>query len=346
MKKQMAMLDALMGASRNKSSKEKTGDDFKDPQFCKFFLVGYCPDDSMYKTMKKEEVRDHFAFINRPHLPHQCEKMHSLPMKEILQQHPKRAKFEREYEGQLLKRLEEIEKDLDRFVAQEKRKCKPKEDILRISDIHANEVEDWRREHAQCLQDAKQRGDRGDVVGAQKAMEEAKCAQAFIDARLEKGTIRFPGEECCAICAGKYLVGIEPLAEEDKRGLSGYVWHEGHLKRKLHTGYQDVRNRLSELREKLKDAPPEDRDDDSRRDDGPTRSSRSRGDRRRDDSRDRAPPAKSSRGDSRSRGGNGGRRSRSRSRSKPKTKSYEIQYDRADSRDRNRGYGSGGDRRR
>eukprot|EP00929_Paragymnodinium_shiwhaense_P099967 TRINITY_DN6190_c0_g1_i2.p1 TRINITY_DN6190_c0_g1~~TRINITY_DN6190_c0_g1_i2.p1 ORF type:complete len:172 (-),score=24.29 TRINITY_DN6190_c0_g1_i2:545-1060(-) len=45
MNKAKAMLDALMGPSRDVSAKEKSQEDWKDRTVCKKFLIGFCPYD-------------------------------------------------------------------------------------------------------------------------------------------------------------------------------------------------------------------------------------------------------------------------------------------------------------
>merc|ERR1712187_852099 len=72
--------------------------------------------------------------------------------------------------------------------------------------------------------------------------------QSFIDDRTEYGTIYFPGEACCDICAGKYLQGeLKPGLE---KGLSGFIWEADHPNQKLHKGYLKIREKLAELKEK------------------------------------------------------------------------------------------------
>lgn len=130
MNKAKAMLDALMGPSRDISKKDKPNDEFKDKNVCKYYLVGCCPDAILGK--KLEAIRQSPASYNiSPGVifdkasvlnPKGCEKLHSQGLRTQFAEHPDHAKYRRQYEEDLLKFIREIIIEAESKASHEKRK--------------------------------------------------------------------------------------------------------------------------------------------------------------------------------------------------------------------------------
>lgn len=118
MKKARAMLDSLMGPSRDQSLTERSGEEFREANVCKHYLVGYCPD-----TVLGKKLAACRAEFDRPSIVNPgCTKLHSVALRTEYQQHKDFAKFQREYEESLLKYLESIVREADGKAMYEKRK--------------------------------------------------------------------------------------------------------------------------------------------------------------------------------------------------------------------------------
>lgn len=130
MNKAKAMLDALMGPSRDIAQKDKPTDEFKDKNVCKHFLVGCCPMGVLGK--KLEAIRQSpAAFCISPGvtfdkpsvIPKEgCTKLHSQGLRTQLAEHPDHAKYQRQYEEDLHSYLRTVIIEADGKAGHEKRK--------------------------------------------------------------------------------------------------------------------------------------------------------------------------------------------------------------------------------
>lgn len=216
-----ALLDSLMGPSRNTDSKNKTGEDFKGSNVCKNYLVGFCPADWF-------STRTQFKRKFKP-----CEKAHSEAMKAEFEAHPKVEKYRREYENNFYKYLDEIVKDADQWVLREKRTVKPKGVHLVIPEDVQPQFKELEKEYEKLLKEA-------EVSHSEEAMRKATTVKEQIDQMKEKHTVAYEGEEVCEVCGMKYLLG-------DNRT-------EKHYQGKMHEGYTRIRQTLEDLRQKRQKA--------------------------------------------------------------------------------------------
>merc|ERR1711879_571649 len=163
--KQKAMLDALMGPSRNKAAHERTGEDFMEENVCKHYLVGYCPDSALGKLceMQLETV------TRNPLRPQPCAKTHSSGLKAELEKHPYSAQHQSQYEESLLKRMEQIADEAAQRTHIEKRKCRPRETVIKLDDRLKRRESEYKKELQDHMASAKAKGELGDVAGSQEA---------------------------------------------------------------------------------------------------------------------------------------------------------------------------------
>lgn len=237
-------MDKLMGPSRNMAKNERTGEEFKEENICKHYLVGFCPDGVLGKVVAKE-----MEFSTHPLRPIPCTRVHSLGMKQEFESHPKAEEFRKQYEDGLRRRIEEIISECDRREAIERKKCKPKESTVRLPDSLKMKIHDYEITHRKLLKEAAELGEKGDVKGAEAIMVEVEDTQHQMDSIHDTHTQYFPGEEACNICGVKYLLGTKGSGAEETRGLTGYTYWDDHVDSKLHQGYKDARDKLAKVRQ-------------------------------------------------------------------------------------------------
>lgn len=347
MNKAKALLDSLMGPSRDVSLKCRTGEDFKEDTICKHYIVGFCPTSVLGK--------------NCEFLP-ACKKVHSIALKEEFERHAQVEKYRKEYEVAFARKLEDICSEADTRGSREKRKVRPRESIVKIPEHLKLKMQAYEESRKEKLKEAEDKGSEGDVAGSLDAVKSAEQCQKDIDGIVKAHTNEFPGEEVCGACGVRYLVGRMGEVRGYERYREGDVWEEDHLAGKVHKGYVEIRQKLAELRDKNRQRQEQEKQDknddrnhhsnkddktsskdvdrDRGRDGDPGRDKDRVRDRDRDRDRDRArdPDRKKDREVKDVRG-----RSRSRSRGRQarggdrRTRSEEKRRGRSRSRDRSRG---------
>lgn len=252
MNKQKAMMDKLMGISRDKAASEKTGLEFNDPVICKHHLTGFCPDGLIGRQVQKD--RNPLDVTDTMPVP--CTKTHSNAMKAEFEVHADVEKWRKKYEASLLRRLEEIVSECDRRVFFGKKKCEPtREPEFKLPDSKLEAIYvQYKAEKDAFTKEAADKGEAGDVAGSQAAIEEVKIAQKKIDVIVETHTEAFPGEGCCDICATKYLLGPKRVYTHGQKDFTGWISEEEHPKDKTHLAYVEIREWLVKLQEKSKNA--------------------------------------------------------------------------------------------
>jgi len=244
-------MDKLMGIGRDKSEKDKTGDEFNDKSICKHYLVGFCPDGLIGKRVQK----DRNPMDVTPTMPVPCTKTHSNAMKEQFEKHPEPEKYRREYEASLLRRLEEIVSECDRRVFFGKKKCTPPKDPeFKLTDAKLERVyKEYKAEKDELTKQVVVKGEAGDVKGAQEIADEIRICNKKIDVIVETHTDSFPGEGCCDVCAGVFLLGPKRHYTHGQKDFTGWVSEEEHPKDKTHLAYVEIREWLTKCREKRKE---------------------------------------------------------------------------------------------
>merc|ERR1711862_912348 len=103
MNKAKALLDSLMGPSRDVAKKDKKNDEFLEKKVCKQYLIGCCPHAVL--GPKLEAIRQNPAdfcvcegvIFDRPSClnPDGCSKLHSQGLKEQFKQHQRPRSIEK-----------------------------------------------------------------------------------------------------------------------------------------------------------------------------------------------------------------------------------------------------------
>lgn len=217
-----ALLDSLMGPSRNVASKEKTGEDFKAKNVCKHYFVGFCVSGWFQNTKREKDP---------------CTKVHSDLLKEEFERHPKHKQLRKEYERDFLRYLESYTSDADSWVIRERRKCRPKGTEVRLPEGMREQYEDMEKQYKDLLQEA-------DTCQSEEAMRKADQMGAMIEAMRKKYTIDFPGEDVCEVCGVRYLL-------ESESNEQGAALAFEHGQGKVHLGFVKIREEIASLKEKM-----------------------------------------------------------------------------------------------
>lgn len=227
------MLDALMGPSRNQEKKDDKGKpDFADDKVCKNFLVGFCPHDWFTQTRRKMPP---------------CNKIHSETLKEQFEAHPKVDKYRREYDTQFLMYLERVAAECDAYTARERIKCRPKGSggiVLRMPPEIREKYDALQGDHAKLVKSAEEIADES-VSKSQEFTQRALEVEDQLEILKKRYEFEFPGEEVCEICGVRYA----------KQGEHDTEWHDkaAHLNGKQHQGWVVLRDKIDELRAKMRE---------------------------------------------------------------------------------------------
>jgi len=255
------LLDSLMGGHRNaglKEAKKRKGNNFKDDNVCKFYLVGFCP--------AHEEL-----FHNTKRDLGECENMHSEAMLAEFEAHPDKERLQVDYERQLRRYLEIIIRGADEWVARELRNiATASETPNEVAKVEIGKLQDRAKA---LIAEAEELAEAGDIAGSRERMSEAEdFKQKALDWE-EKAKNPSKTAEVCHIC------GLR-TDNSDVEAKIGQVTHS-HLQGKTHLGYVKIREWHQKLMDRQKERDREEdkgdrRDRRDRRSDGRPDRSRSR----------------------------------------------------------------------
>lgn len=314
-----ALLDSLMGPSRDKAKKDQRSDEWKEKNICKRYLVGFCPnrpEDNWFHNTKRDVGL--------------CNKIHSDALKENFVSHPERGKYEEEYTLEFLRFLESMTAEADAWISREQSNVTAPIKKPVLSEEQKAVVAKMQEDAEAALKLAEGCADKGDFNGSKQQVERNKQLQKEMEEFRDANSFVPKGDTVCDVCGVRFNL-------DDLKVLS----YEGHLNSNLHTAYKRIREKAKELREEMRNRPSGERvrnrdegdgrkdgskdagrDRDGRQEDeGRKEGSRRDGDRRgsdgrRDESGRKEDQDRRSRRDDGSRGGRERGRERERSRSK------------------------------
>merc|ERR1719277_1175746 len=128
MNKNKALLDSLMGPSRNKSASERSGQDFLERNVCKYYLIGCCPHAILGGKVERWE---------------KCTKIHSQAMIEEFTNHAAHDKYQKEYEASVVRLLSDFASEADARASREQEKKRAPEIIVRIPDHLKRKIDSY-----------------------------------------------------------------------------------------------------------------------------------------------------------------------------------------------------------
>lgn len=236
MNKAKALLDSLMGPSRNVSTKERTGEDFLQRNVCKHYLVGFCPHNVLGGEIDM--------------LDSKCTRLHSVEMKKEFKSHKDHAKYRKDYEDSLLRLLSDICADADARSVREHKKKRSAENVTRIPDYLNVKIKEYEKSRASLLKIAEEKRAAGDGSGAEHAETEAGRAESQIEHIKQSHSYYFAGEDVCEACGKRYLLGKFGEFQEVYWGQRAGQPIDDHFDTNMHKGFVLIRDKLKEYRDK------------------------------------------------------------------------------------------------
>jgi len=235
------MLDSLMGQSRDASldeAKKNKGKNFTAPNVCKFHLLGFCPQNELgnSKLTTKRNLGE-------------CTKVHSDAMKKEYEEHPEKAKFQDEYEKQLLPFLESQVREADAWVSREKanaRKGDGKKEETTVSSMPVavkEQVAQLTADMNKMMAAAEELAEKGDIGGSKFKVvlaDEIKKKVTEIEEQYPSYTVTLKEEWVCDICGTR----TEAVTEQNESRFAA------HFTGKVHQGYAKIRDWVKVLRER------------------------------------------------------------------------------------------------
>lgn len=114
-----SLLDALMGSSRNDSTKDRKN---REPQFlqdevCKDFLTGYCPCHALGKVILATQHE-----FDKPSILRPCKKLHVITARDELNGHPDKETYLLKWQISVHKLMDKALVEIDDKLAHERRK--------------------------------------------------------------------------------------------------------------------------------------------------------------------------------------------------------------------------------
>jgi len=331
MKKAQAMLDALMGPSRNSSAKA-TSDDWRDRKVCKTFLVAVCPyDKTMLGGRKNVEV---------------CPKIHNETLREAFKAHADGApdsSFRRDCEDKALRDLVEAIAARDIFARDQ---VAHKNAQLNIRPGGRNkEIGKMKRTVCEIKEKADLIDDTESVANAalkaqllKEYAEGLEEYEAVVKEEERKAEEEKPKAKSCKVCGTAYVGDDDYNLHTSWTRHTTYLQIEEHLAalrkkqeeratKKLEAGNDDGKTgkRKSRSRGRDKTAEKNDRNDDGDSKNAKPRKKSRSGSREKDNARDNDKEKKTGRPENEETKdrSSGKRKSRSRSRDRGKTRDKE-----------------------
>jgi len=252
-----ALLDSLMGPSRDKSMEEQQKTDgWKEKNVCKRYLVGFCPNseqDNWFHNTRRKDINV-------------CCKIHSDRLKTDFEEHPEKERYQADYEKDFLEFLEGLVREADAWISRETGNCAGPGKVTKIPPSVRQKMVEMQERSEQLLKQAEDLAEESNVTASKQAAEMASKLKEEVKELKEKHTYDSVGETVCQICG----VRCNPDEPAD---------YQAHLDGRLHEGYTKIRAKVKELREKMRSQP-------AKRDEGSSGGNKDR-DRDRDRRRER-----------------------------------------------------------
>lgn len=233
MDEQRSLLDSLMGIHRdadNREREKRAGESFKDSKVCKYFLVGFCPNE-LFKNTKRELGP--------------CQFLHNDHVQQEFEDHPEAEELRRKYEQRLRAFLEDIVREADRWIEREKRNAQkpvevPNVDAL-LTEEEKEQIEKLNQAAADLIARSEKDAEEGNFAASEQktahAMQAKASAESLKERRLQAYVKREEMGSICDVCGIRTEVGSEVAPHENG---------------KVHTGYLKARAKIAELAENEK----------------------------------------------------------------------------------------------
>eukprot|EP00413_Alexandrium_margalefii_P034132 CAMPEP_0204577378 /NCGR_PEP_ID=MMETSP0661-20131031/42311_1 /ASSEMBLY_ACC=CAM_ASM_000606 /TAXON_ID=109239 /ORGANISM="Alexandrium margalefi, Strain AMGDE01CS-322" /LENGTH=337 /DNA_ID=CAMNT_0051586205 /DNA_START=115 /DNA_END=1126 /DNA_ORIENTATION=- len=227
------LLDSLMGTHRNvdrKEAKAKRGQNFKEDNVCKFYLLGFCPQhEDLFHSTKRDIGK--------------CHKVHSEAMRQEFEAHPDRTRYQHEYERHMRHYLEELVRGADEWVSREKRNIQAANQQIEESgpnEIARAEIKKLNDQATELFAEAESLAEDGNFDESKVRLELAEEVKRRASDWEDKArTMRT--EDVCEVCGSRMESGDPSKAK--------FRHEDG----KIHLGYVKIRQWLSDVRRRVRE---------------------------------------------------------------------------------------------
>jgi len=222
------LLDSLMGAHRNvdiKEAKTRKGQNFKESNVCKPFLLGFCPQyEDLFHSTKRDMGK--------------CQKVHSEALKAEFEGHPCKAQYQAEYDHELRAKLEDLVRDADEWVARARRNIQAANKEIEEggpNDVAKAEIARLNEQAQTLFTEAETFAENGSYEESKRRLELAEEVKRRVFDWEEKArTLRT--EDVCDVCGSRMESG-DPTRARFR-----------HSEGKIHLGYVKIREWLAQIR--------------------------------------------------------------------------------------------------
>mmetsp|Transcript_48659 Transcript_48659/g.136012 ORF Transcript_48659/g.136012 Transcript_48659/m.136012 type:complete len:510 (-) Transcript_48659:256-1785(-) len=222
-----ALLDSIMGASRNAELGQRKVRKFSDGDICKKFLLGLCPHE-MFKNTKMDLGP--------------CGKHHNDIIKEAFEADADAAFYRRKWRGELRGALLKLLSDVDRRIeTNQTRMARDRDSGGGVGDDDNPKIVALKEEVSEKLKKAERAADEGKFDESRAIMKEVDAIKRRIEDFDTKKSDKKKEGTICEVC------GLMVSAEEaEEIALRGRGWHTDG---KQHLGVIEIREKLKELEE-------------------------------------------------------------------------------------------------
>lgn len=225
-----ALLDSLMGHTRDKTKEENSKTDgWKESGVCKRYLLGFCPNsaqDNWFHNTRRKDIG-------------MCHKIHSDRLREDFENHPDRGKYEPDYEREFLRFLEDLVREADQWIQRETANSKSGGKVTKMPEAVKEKLAQLKNQSEILFKHAEDASEKGDISASKCSTDLAEIINKEMAELREEHTYESAGDEVCDVCG----VRCNPEQKAD---------FQGHLGGRVHEAYTKIREKVKILREKAR----------------------------------------------------------------------------------------------
>lgn len=225
-----ALLDSLMGQTRNagkeERKKKKMGESFKEDSVCKFFLIGFCPEHESLFNNTKRDIGE-------------CPQTHFEINLDEFKAHPDKERYQIDYEKQLIPHLKSLIRQCDDWGAKERLKNERKVQEDGGNDVACAQIKKLCEQSSSLLAEAEEFASAGNFAVSKGKVAEAEQIKKTVEEWRAK---EYAPAEVCEVC------GLSK--EYDGGNVYDKVNNFSHARGKVHSGFERIRTWYADLLEK------------------------------------------------------------------------------------------------
>merc|ERR1712232_198557 len=155
-----ALLDSLMGPSRDKAKKDQKKDEWKEEKVCKRYLVGFCPTNVDYNLFLNTKYERQFPV---------CTKLHAEALKFDFERHPDGKTYQADWEGELIRFVDTMLSEAAKRADRERPLCRSGggDPVVRLTEGQRLGYQRMQSEREEAFAKAEQLAEKGNISESQ-----------------------------------------------------------------------------------------------------------------------------------------------------------------------------------